>query len=161
MVAGWFLMRPGGDGSGEPLQTTPPRPQAGPTTPAKPVTSNAASSSVGGSPAPFGGAPENVRPDSTSTGSRKADLEIVQNSHEITEDGHLRIIGRVMNYGEARAAGGKIRVILKNNAGKLLESTTVPLSPPLVGPGQLSSFEAFFVDPQAGFRLELELSWIW
>jgi serine/threonine protein kinase len=89
----------------------------------------------------------------------RANLQFLSNTHEITSDGRLRVMGSVLNTGLGRATDVEIRILLTDPAGKLLGSTTVPLSPALLGPRQSGTFEAFFPDPHEPISIRTELNW--
>jgi hypothetical protein len=89
----------------------------------------------------------------------RANLQFLSNTHEITSDGRLRVMGSVLNTGLGQATDVEIRILLTDPAGKLLGSTTVPLSPALLGPRQSGTFEAFFPDPHEPISIRTELNW--
>jgi hypothetical protein len=157
LLVGWILLDLSGGEPPDTLQSIPTRPA-----PALQATGSTVQ------PAPAGGGTEAAadplparefpaRP----SRADQPDLQIFEKSHEITADGQLRIAGRVINSGQSRATGGKVRIGLVDDDGETVDSVEVDLSPPLLGPGEIGSFDASFADPQAGFRVSLEVSWVW
>jgi serine/threonine protein kinase len=89
----------------------------------------------------------------------RANLQFVENSHEITSEGRLRVMGSVANTGLGNASSIQIRILLTDAAGRTIGSTEVPLTPPLLGPRQSGRFEAFFPDPHQPVNIRTELNW--
>jgi hypothetical protein len=89
----------------------------------------------------------------------RADLQFVTNTHEITADGRLRVMGSVVNAGMGRASEIRIRILLTDSAGRKLDSAEVALAPPLLGPRQTGTFEATFPDPGQMVSIRTELNW--
>jgi len=89
----------------------------------------------------------------------RANLQFVENSHEITSEGRLRVMGSVANTGMGNASSIQIRIVLTDAAGRTLGATEVPLAPPLLGPHQSGRFEAFFPDPHEAVNIRTELNW--
>jgi len=91
--------------------------------------------------------------------SSRANLQFVSNTHEITADGRLRVMGSVVNTGLGRATEVRVRIFLTSPAGTTLASAEVLLAPALLGPHQTGTFEAFFPDPRQMVSIRTELSW--
>lgn len=89
----------------------------------------------------------------------RASLQFVENTHEITADGKLRVMGTVANTGAGGASTIRVRITLSGPAGEPLESTEVPLTPSLLGPRQSGTFEVFFPDPHQEVGIRTELNW--
>jgi len=94
-----------------------------------------------------------------SAGPRRADLEFVDARQEITPDGRLRVVGQVVNTGHGRASGIKVRVVLTNGTGQVLESTEVPVRPSTLESGQSADYEVFFANPPSRSQVRLEINW--
>jgi hypothetical protein len=89
----------------------------------------------------------------------RANLQFVENSHEITSEGRLRVMGSVANTGLGNASSIRVRIVLTDAAGRTLGASEVPLSPPLLGPRQSGRFEATFPDPHQSVNIRTELNW--
>ena len=64
------------------------------------------------------------------------------------------------NTGERRAAGARIRVIAIDSQGNEVASTEAQLAPNVIGPGELSSFDAVLRGARGGNSIKLELFWL-
>jgi serine/threonine protein kinase len=119
-------------------------------------------------PTQNGTAPESLaaRPDlmsaapPQSSATARANLTILQQQHEFTAEGDLHITGTVSNTGERRAAGARIRVIAVDATGKEVASTEALLAPNVIGPGEVSSFDAVLPGARGGDSIKLELFWL-
>jgi len=89
----------------------------------------------------------------------RANLQFVENSHEITSEGRLRVMGSVANTGAGNATSIQIRIVLTDATGRIIGTTEVPLAPTLLGPRQSGRFEAFFPDPHQSVNIRTELNW--
>ncbi len=89
----------------------------------------------------------------------RANLQFVENTHEITSDGRLRVMGSVANTGGGGATSIRIRILLTDAVGRVIGSTEVPLTPSLLAPRQSGAFEAFFPDPRQPVSIRTELNW--
>jgi predicted Ser/Thr protein kinase len=156
LLGGWGLLRQRQAGGGPPAEAG-----GSPATPTTGVLSSTTDVSPPGlglrrpGRAGFGIAPrmEPLRE------ARRADLQFVTNTHEITADGRLRVMGSVVNAGMGRASEVRIRILLTDSAGRSLDSTEVALAPPLLGPHQTGTFEAVFPDPGQMVSIRTELNW--
>lgn len=90
---------------------------------------------------------------------KRAELVILENDHEITADGRLRVEGIVVNRGERRAGSARVRVALMVD-GEEREVIEVPLVPAIVDPGGQASFEATLQSVANGGKLKFELEWL-
>jgi eukaryotic-like serine/threonine-protein kinase len=88
-----------------------------------------------------------------------ANLQFAENTHEITQDGRLRVKGSVANTGLGPASDIRIRVTLTDASGQILSTTEVPLSPTFLPARQSGTFEALFPDPHQSVNIRTELSW--
>jgi len=89
----------------------------------------------------------------------RSNLQFVENRHEITPDGHLRVVGSVSNTGPGNASAIRVRIVLLDAAGQALGTTEVPLSPAFLGALQTGTFDASFPDPHQPVDIRTELSW--
>jgi predicted Ser/Thr protein kinase len=89
----------------------------------------------------------------------RANLQFVENSHEITLDGRLKVKGTVYNSGLAAAAEIKVRITLTDPSGTVLSTSESSLSPPFLSSRQTGSFEVLFPDPHQSISIKAELSW--
>ena len=88
-----------------------------------------------------------------------AELTVVRNTSEVTEEGRVRVRGEVRNVGPVAAREGKARVALVDENGLEVASAEVPLSPGELEPGAAASFEALFPGPAPTGVIKVELSW--
>jgi hypothetical protein len=79
---------------------------------------------------------------------------------EIAPDGRLLVSGKVVNSGRRRAGGGRVRVILTDDASRIVGSNEVAIQPSVLRPGQTGRFEAYFPDPGRDVHIQLELNWV-
>jgi len=89
----------------------------------------------------------------------RAELEFSGARQEITDDGRLRVAGQVVNTGDGRASGIKVRVVLTNDVGQAIESTEVPVRPSALASGESADYEVFFANPPARSQVRLEINW--
>ncbi|HEV8375081.1 MAG TPA: serine/threonine-protein kinase [Candidatus Polarisedimenticolia bacterium] len=89
----------------------------------------------------------------------RANLQFVENTHEITLDGRLRVKGSVYNSGLSPAGDIKVRIVLTDAAGGIVASTEASLSPPFLSAQQAGTFEVYFPDPHRSISIKAELSW--
>jgi serine/threonine-protein kinase len=88
-----------------------------------------------------------------------ANLQFVENTHEITLDGRLKVRGTVYNAGLAPASEIKVHVILTDPDGNVVASGDATLSPPFLAGQQSGTFEVLFPDPHRSINIKAELSW--
>ncbi|HEU5182727.1 MAG TPA: serine/threonine-protein kinase [Candidatus Polarisedimenticolia bacterium] len=89
----------------------------------------------------------------------RANLQFVENSHEITLDGRLKVKGSVYNAGMGPAADIKVRITLTDASGEVVATSEAPLSPPFLSSQQAGTYEALFPDPRRNINIKAELSW--
>ncbi len=89
----------------------------------------------------------------------RANLQFVENSHEITLDGRLKVKGSVYNAGLGPAADIKVRITLTDASGEVVATSEAPLSPPFLSSQQAGTYEALFPDPRRNINIKAELSW--
>lgn len=89
----------------------------------------------------------------------RANLQFVENTHEITLDGRLRVKGSVYNSGLSPAADIRVRIILTDASGAVVATAEAPLSPPFLSAQQAGTFEAYFPDPHRNISIKAELTW--
>ena len=89
----------------------------------------------------------------------RANLQFAENTHEITPDRRLRVMGTVVNTGTGRASSIRVRIILSDSVGQVVASTQVLLSPTQLEPRQSGAFEAFFPEPRSPVNIRTELNW--
>ena len=89
----------------------------------------------------------------------RANLQFVENSHEITLDGRLKVKGSVYNAGLGPAAEIKVKITLTDASGQVLATSEAPLSPPFLSSQQAGTYEAVFPDPRRNINIKAELSW--
>ncbi|MCI0407755.1 MAG: serine/threonine protein kinase [Acidobacteria bacterium] len=89
----------------------------------------------------------------------RANLQFVENTHEITLDGRLKVRGSVYNAGLAAASEIKVHVTLTDPEGNVIASGDATLSPPLLSSHQSGTFEVLFPDPHRSISIKAELSW--
>jgi hypothetical protein len=82
----------------------------------------------------------------------------VENTHEITLDGRLKVNGTVYNAGLAAASEIKVQVTLTDSEGNVISHGDAPLSPPFLAGQQTGSFEILFSDPHCSISFKTELS---
>lgn len=87
-------------------------------------------------------------------------LEIVDASHQVTEDGRMIVTGEVTNSGDSRATNTKVRISLTDSSGELVNSAEVFVTPGGLSEGDRGQFEAVFPDPAQNVRIVFELNWI-
>ena len=105
-------------------------------------------------------AAQNTSPSSAPGTARKAELNVVRNGSELTEEGRLRVYGEVENIGPVPAVQGRVRVALVDRLGNEVSFIEVPLSPPTLAPGAMGSFEAVLPGEAEEGMIKLELSWV-
>ncbi len=91
---------------------------------------------------------------------QSAELTVVQNVSEITTDGRMRVLGQVKNVGDGRAVEGRIRIAVLDGEGREVDATEVLLVPPILGPGELSNFDAILPGDVPTGMIKLELFWV-
>jgi serine/threonine-protein kinase len=89
----------------------------------------------------------------------RANLQFVENTHEITLDGRLLVKGSVYNSGLIPAADIKVRIILTDAEGAVVATAEATLSPPFLSAQQAGTFEAYFPDPHRSISIKAELTW--
>jgi serine/threonine protein kinase len=89
----------------------------------------------------------------------RANLQFVENTHEITLDGRLKVRGSVYNAGLGAASEIKVRITLTDSEGNTIASGEATLSPPFLAGQQSGTFEVMFPDPHRGISIKAELSW--
>jgi predicted Ser/Thr protein kinase len=89
----------------------------------------------------------------------RAELQFVDATQEITDDGRLRVAGKVSNTGDGIASRVKVRVALTDETGQVLESTEVLVAPSRLGAGESGSYEAYFPSPPPRVQVRLEMNW--
>ena len=89
----------------------------------------------------------------------RSNLQFVENTHEITLDGRLKVKGSVYNAGLAPAADIKVRISLTDASGAVIATSETPLSPPFLSSQQAGSYEAVFPDPHRSINIKAELTW--
>ena len=89
----------------------------------------------------------------------RADLQIKEKGHEMLADGRVKVAGVVTNAGGGRAGGSRIRIVLADPSGRVLDSAEVDLRPAVIAPGEDATFEATFRDPGQDVQIQLELNW--
>ena len=89
----------------------------------------------------------------------RANLQFVENTHEITLDGRLKVRGTVYNAGLAPAGEIKVHVTLTDPEGNVIASGDTTLSPPFLSGQQSGTFEVLFPDPHRAINIKAELSW--
>ena len=87
-------------------------------------------------------------------------LEIVNATHQITEDGRMIVTGEVSNSGDSRATNTKVRISLTDASGELVNSAEVFVTPERLMEGDRGHFEAVFPDPAQNVRIVFELNWL-
>ncbi|MFQ5671062.1 MAG: protein kinase [Acidobacteriota bacterium] len=92
--------------------------------------------------------------------SRQARLRIDHHEYEFLPTGQVRVFGSVTNQGRMRASGSRVRVRLTQN-GREIGSREVSVAPPLLGPGDSGEFEAVFPPVRGGFKIHMELHWLY
>ena len=90
----------------------------------------------------------------------KAELVVVDNQHEFLANGDLSISGEVHNVGGARAAAGKIKIALLDEAGVTIVSRTVALEPAILAPGERARFNVVLEGVESAGRMQFELLWL-
>jgi hypothetical protein len=150
-----------------PVETAPSgetssAPPGGSSTP--PATTQILSTSAEVTPPQLGGGPHNrvfnvpPRLERLKEAAR-ANLQFVENTHEITLDGRLKVKGTVYNAGLAPASEIKVRITLTDSDGNAIAHGDAPLSPPFLSGQQSGSFEVLFPDPHRPISIKAELSW--
>jgi hypothetical protein len=155
LAVGWYVMEKGVFLPVAPLQTI----QDGEAGSAPEATGSS------GLPGGAGGREGGAGPSSPSLLQRlgqsgRANLEFVEKLSEVTEDGHLRVSGDVVNSGHKRAGGGRVRVILTDDDSKIVGSKEVSITPAVLEPGETGTFEALFSNPERSVHIQLELNWV-
>jgi serine/threonine-protein kinase len=89
----------------------------------------------------------------------QANLQFVENTHELTLDGRLKVRGSVYNAGLAPASEIKVHVTLTDAEGNVIASGDATLSPPFLSGHQSGSFEVFFPDPHRSINIKADLTW--
>ncbi len=89
----------------------------------------------------------------------RANLQFVENTHELTLDGRLKVRGTVYNAGLAPAGEIKVHVTLTDPEGNVIASGDANLSPPFLSGQQSGTFEVLFPDPHRSINIKAELSW--
>jgi serine/threonine-protein kinase len=89
----------------------------------------------------------------------RANLQFVENTHEITLDGRLKVKGSVYNAGLGPAADIKVKITLTDASGQIVATTETALSPPFLSSQQAGSYEAVFPDPRRSINIKAELTW--
>jgi len=89
----------------------------------------------------------------------RANLQFVENTHEITLDGRLKVKGTVYNAGLAAASEIKVHVALTDPDGNVIVSGDATLSPPFLSGQQSGTFEVLFPDPHRSISIKAELTW--
>ena len=89
----------------------------------------------------------------------RANLQFVENTHELTLDGRLKVRGTVYNAGLAPASEIKVRVTLTDPDGNVIASGDANLSPPFLSGQQSGTFEVLFPDPHRSINIKADLSW--
>ena len=87
-------------------------------------------------------------------------LEIIDATHQITEDGRMIVTGEVTNSGNSWATNTKVRISLTDDSGELVNSAEVFVTPERLSEGDRGHFEAVFPDPAQNVRIVFELNWI-
>ncbi|MCI0658644.1 MAG: protein kinase [Acidobacteria bacterium] len=89
----------------------------------------------------------------------QANLQFVENTHELTLDGRLKVRGSVYNAGLAPAGDIKVHVTLTDPEGNVIASGDATLSPPFLSSHQSGTFEVYFPDPHRSINIKADLTW--
>ena len=105
-------------------------------------------------------AAQNTPPRGAPRETGKAELNVVRNGSELTEEGRLRVYGEVENLGPVPAVQANVRIALVDTLGNEVSFVEVPLTPSVLAPGAIGSFEAELPGEAEQGMIKLELSWV-